>query len=86
MLNEIVIEAMIKGLRPEPTAQYFARKHPRLWRSCFRKWMSTSGLIMISAKEGKKLIGFLRWLGASEEESTLGMSDQSTAPVRAMIK
>jgi hypothetical protein len=24
--NEIVIEAMIKGLRPEPTAQYFARK------------------------------------------------------------
>jgi hypothetical protein len=84
--NEIVIEAMIKGLRPGPTAQYFARKPPRLWRSCFRKWMSTSGLIMISAKEGKKLIGFLRWLGASEEESTLGMSDQSTAPVRAMIK
>jgi hypothetical protein len=26
--NEIVIEAMIKGLRPEPTAQYFARKAP----------------------------------------------------------
>jgi hypothetical protein len=24
--NEIVIEAMIKGLCPEPTAQYFARK------------------------------------------------------------
>jgi hypothetical protein len=24
--NEIVIEAMIKGLRPEPTVQYFARK------------------------------------------------------------
>jgi hypothetical protein len=48
--------------------------------------MSTSGLIMISAKEGKKLIGFLRWLVASEEESTLGMSDQSTAPVRVMTK
>jgi hypothetical protein len=28
--NEIVIEAMIKGLRPGPTAQYFARKPPRL--------------------------------------------------------
>jgi hypothetical protein len=27
--NEIVIEAMIKGLRPGPTAQYFARKPPR---------------------------------------------------------
>jgi hypothetical protein len=26
--NEIVVEAMIKGLRPEPTAQYFARKPP----------------------------------------------------------
>jgi hypothetical protein len=58
--NEIVIEAMIKGLRPGPTTQYFARKPPRLWRSCSRKWMSTSGLIMISTNEGRKLIGFLR--------------------------
>jgi hypothetical protein len=57
-----------------------------LWRSCFRKWMSTSGPIMISAREGKKLIGFLRWLGASEEESTLDMSDQSTIPVRVMTE
>jgi hypothetical protein len=61
--NEIVIEAMIKGLRSGPKAQYFARKPPvplRLWRSCFRKWMSTSGPTMISARGGKKLIGFLR--------------------------
>jgi hypothetical protein len=27
--NEIVIEAMIKGLQPVPTAQYFARKPPQ---------------------------------------------------------
>jgi hypothetical protein len=27
--NEIVIEAMIKGLWPGPTAQYFARKPPQ---------------------------------------------------------
>jgi hypothetical protein len=27
--NEIVVEAMIKGLRPGPTAQYFARKPPQ---------------------------------------------------------
>jgi hypothetical protein len=27
--NEIVIEAMIKGLRPGPSAQYFARKPPQ---------------------------------------------------------
>jgi hypothetical protein len=58
----------------------------RLWRSFFRRWMSTSRPIMISAKEGKKLIGFLRWLGASEEESTLGMSDQSTTLVRVMTE
>jgi hypothetical protein len=58
--NEIVIEAMIKGLRPGPTAQYFARNPPRLWRSYFRKWMSTSGLTMTSVKEGRKLIEFLR--------------------------
>jgi hypothetical protein len=58
----------------------------RLWRSCFRKWMSTSGPTMISAKQGRKLIGFLRWLGASEGESTLGMSDQSTTLDRVRIE
>jgi hypothetical protein len=58
----------------------------RLWRSCFRRWMSSSGPIMISARGGNKLIGFLRWLGASEDESTLGMSDQSTTPVRVIIE
>jgi hypothetical protein len=41
---------------------------------------------MIFVREGKKLIGFLRSLGASEEEPTLGMSDQSTALVRVMTK
>jgi hypothetical protein len=58
--NEIVIKAMIIGFRPGPTTEYFARKPPRLWRSCFRKWMSTSRLTMTSAKEGRKLIDFLR--------------------------
>jgi hypothetical protein len=41
---------------------------------------------MIFTREGKKLIGFLRWLGASKEESTLGMSDQSITPVRVMTE
>jgi hypothetical protein len=41
---------------------------------------------MISAKGERKLIGFLRRLGASEDESTLGMSDQSTTPVRVMTE
>jgi hypothetical protein len=58
--NEIVIEAMIKGLRPGPTTQYFARKPPQTLEKLLQKWMSIFGPIMISAKEGRKLIGFLR--------------------------
>jgi hypothetical protein len=53
--NEIVIEAMIKGLHPRPTAPYFAGSPHKLLRSCFRRWMSTSELTMIFAKEGRKL-------------------------------
>jgi hypothetical protein len=48
--------------------------------------MSISGLIMISAKEGRKLIGFLRWPGASEEDFTLGTSGQSIMPIQVMIE
>jgi hypothetical protein len=35
--NEIVIEAMIKGLRPAPTAQYFARKSPQTLEKLLQK-------------------------------------------------
>jgi hypothetical protein len=35
--NEIVIEAMIKGLRPGPTAQYFARKSPQTLEKFLQK-------------------------------------------------
>jgi hypothetical protein len=38
MPNEIVIEAMIKGLRPGPTAQYFAKKPHQLWRRFYKRW------------------------------------------------
>jgi hypothetical protein len=58
--NEIVIEAMIKGLRLGPMAQYFARLPRKLWRSCFRRWMSTSELTTTSAKEGRKLTDSLK--------------------------
>jgi hypothetical protein len=54
----------------------------RLWRSCFKRWMSTSGLTMTSAKEGRKLTNSLRWPGASKEESTRGMSGQFITPLR----
>jgi hypothetical protein len=35
--NEIVIEAMIKGLRPGPAAQYFARKPPQTLEKLLQK-------------------------------------------------
>jgi hypothetical protein len=37
MPNEIVIEAMIKGLRLGPTAQYFARKPPQTLEKLLQK-------------------------------------------------
>jgi hypothetical protein len=35
--NEIVIESMIKGLRPGPTTQYFARKPPQTLEKLLQK-------------------------------------------------
>jgi hypothetical protein len=35
--NEIVIEAIIKGLRPRPTAQYFTRKPPQTLEKLLQK-------------------------------------------------
>jgi hypothetical protein len=35
--NEIIIEAMIKGLRPGPIAQYFARKPPQTMEKLLQK-------------------------------------------------
>jgi hypothetical protein len=37
MPNEIVIEAMIKGLRLGPSAQYFARKPPQTLEKLLQK-------------------------------------------------
>jgi hypothetical protein len=44
--------------------------------------MSISRLTTISAKEGKKHTGFLRWPGASEEEFTPGTSGRSIIPTQ----
>jgi hypothetical protein len=41
---------------------------------------------MISAKEGKKHISFLRWPGASEEEFTPGTLGRSITPTQVMIE
>ena len=39
---------------------------------------------MISAKEGRKHTGFLRWLGASKEEFTLDTLGQCIMPTQVM--
>jgi hypothetical protein len=57
--NEIVIEAMIKGLRPGHTTQYFARKRPQTLEKLLQKMDEYIRAIMIFAKEGRKHTGFL---------------------------
>jgi hypothetical protein len=47
--------------------------------------MNTSELTMIFGKEGKKLTDTLKWPGASKEDSTPGMSNQSIMSAQVMI-
>jgi hypothetical protein len=42
--------------------------------------MNISELTMIFGKEGKRLTYTMKWLGASEEDFTLGMAGQSIIP------
>ena len=51
MPNEIVIEAMIKGLRPGPTAQYFARKPPQTLEKLLQKMDEYIRLTTTSGRE-----------------------------------
>jgi hypothetical protein len=57
--NEIVIEAMIKGLR-QGLRLNTSPGNPQTLEKLPQKWMSTSGLTMTSTKEGRKLTDFLR--------------------------
>jgi hypothetical protein len=58
--NEIVIEAMIKGFSPDLQLNILPGSLHKLWRNFLRRWMSTSGLTTISAKEGRRPTDFLR--------------------------
>jgi hypothetical protein len=84
--NEIVIEAMIKGLQPGPTAQYFARKPPQTLEKLLQKMDEYIRANNDFRQRREEAYIFYEMTRASEEESTLGMSDQSTAPVRMTIK
>jgi hypothetical protein len=49
--NEIVIETMIKGLRPGPTAQYFARKPPQTLEKLLQKMDEYIFPLRVTTKE-----------------------------------
>jgi hypothetical protein len=53
--NEIVIETIIKGLCPGPSAQYFARKTPQTLEKLLQKM--DEYIIADNDKEGRKPTG-----------------------------
>jgi hypothetical protein len=84
--NEIVIEAMIKGLRPGPTAQYFARKPPQTLEKLLQRMDEYIRADNDFRQRRLEAYRFSEMTGASEEESTRGMLGRSTAPVRTTTK
>jgi hypothetical protein len=83
--NEIVIEAMIKGLRPGPTAQYFARKPPQTLEKLLQKmdeYIRADNDFRKRREEAYKFSEMTRGFGGR----ILGMSDQSITPTRVMIE
>jgi hypothetical protein len=75
---------MIKGLHPWPVAQYFAIK-TRSLEKLLQK-MDKLGWIMISVKEEKKPRDMQKWLGASGEDLTQGMSGAFTTHLKMKTK
>jgi hypothetical protein len=80
--NELVIEAMIKGLRLGPTTQYFARKPPQTLEKLLQKMAEYIRVDNDFRQRREEAIDTLKWPGASEEDSTLGMSGQSIMPAQ----
>jgi hypothetical protein len=84
--NEIVIESMIKGLRPGPTAQYFARKPPQTLEKLLQKMDEYIRADNDFRQRREEAYRFSEMTRASKEESTRGTSGQSIAPVRMTTK
>jgi hypothetical protein len=84
MPNEIVIEAMIKGLRLGPTTQYFARKPPQTLEKLLQKMDEYIRADNDFCQRRRKPTCFPRWPGASEGDFIPGMYDQFTTPMPMM--
>jgi hypothetical protein len=81
-----VLRLWSKGSDQDRQRSISLGSHHKLWRSFCRRWTSTSGSTMTFDREGKKHIDTPRWPGASEEDSTLGMSGQSIIPTQATTR
>ena len=81
MPNEIVIEAMIKGLRPGPTTQYFARKPPQTLEKLLQKMDEYIRADNDFRQKREEAYMYSEMTRASEEDSIPGMSEQSTIPM-----
>jgi hypothetical protein len=84
--NEIVIEAMIKGLRPGPTAQYFTKKPPQNLEKLLQKMDEYIRADNDFRQRREEAYRFSEMTKGLEEESTRGMSGQSITPVRMTTK
>jgi hypothetical protein len=84
--NEIVIEAMIKGLRPGPSAQYFARKPPQTLEKLLQKMDEYIRADNDFRQRREEAFRFSKMPGASEEDSIRGTSGQFTTLLKVMIE
>jgi hypothetical protein len=83
--NEIVIEAIIKGLRPGPTAQYFTRKPPQTLEKLFQKmdeYIRADNDFSQRREEAYRFFEMTRGFGGRIHQ---GMSGQFT-PLRMMTE
>jgi hypothetical protein len=84
--NEIVIEAMIKGLRLGPTAQYFASKPPQTLEKLLQKMDEYIRANNDFRQRREEAYKFSKMARASEEDFTLGTLGQSIMPAQVMIE
>jgi hypothetical protein len=78
--NEIVIEAMIKGLRPGPTAQYFARKPPQTLEKLLQKMDEYIRFDNDFRQRREEAFRYSKLARGFEEDSTLGMLGRFIIP------
>jgi hypothetical protein len=84
--NEIIIEAMIKGLRPGSTAKYFARKPPQTLEKLLQKmdeYIRADNDFRQRREEAYRFSKMTRGFG---EKSIRDMSGQSITPLKVTTK